>query len=97
MQAQECQTLAQVRDEIDQLNSGILQLLAQRQHYVARAAELKTDVSAVLAPERRAAILQQVAQEAAALGMSSEVAVAVFTAMIDAFIAWETKQFKDLN
>ena len=97
MQAHECTTLAQARTEIDRLNSAILQLLAQRQQYVARVAALKTDVSEVPAPERRAAILQQVAQEATDLGMSPDVALAVFNAMIDAFIAWETKQFKDLH
>ena len=97
MQAHECTTLAQARTEIDRLNSAILQLLAQRQQYVARVAALKTDVSEVPAPERRAAILQQVAQEATDLGMSPDVALAVFNTMIDAFIAWETKQFKDLH
>ena len=74
MQAHECQTLAQARTEIDRLNSEILVLLAQRQHYVERVAALKTDISEVPAPERRAAVLCQVAQEASDLGMSSEVA-----------------------
>ena len=97
MQAHECQTLAQARTEIDRLNSEILVLLAQRQHYVEQVAALKTDISEVPAPERRAAVLRQVAQEASDLGMSSEVAVAVFDAMIEAFIDLETKQFKDLN
>ena len=50
MQAHECQTLAQARTEIDRLNSEILVLLAQRQHYVERVAALKTDISEVPAP-----------------------------------------------
>lgn len=92
--AAKCETLEQVRCEIDALNSQILHCLAQRQRYVERAAALKTNAAAIPAPARQAAILARVRTEAAQLGMSVDVAEAVFRCMIAAFIELEQHEFK---
>lgn len=91
MQADECQNLADVRYQIDLINNSILVLLAKRQKYVERAAQLKKDISEAPAPARRAQIIEKITQEAAQLGLDTNVATAVFNSMIDAFIALEQK------
>lgn len=95
--AADCTDMAQVRTEIDALNSQILQLLAQRQQYVERAATLKTDTNEIAAPNRQAQIMANIRSEAEQLGMSTEVAEAVFASMIAAFIKHEQSKFNNLT
>ena len=53
----ECQSLSQVREEIDRLDEQIVGLLGRRAQYVKVAARFKTSETAVAAPERQAAML----------------------------------------
>lgn len=84
--------LAEIRAHIDAIDGEILALLAQRQEYVAQAGKLKPkhDAAAIAAPERVAQILAARRQQAKAIGLSPDVAEAVWQAMISAFIAYET-------
>lgn len=83
--------LSQVREEIDDLDHQIIQLLARRQACVVRAGELKERGSegAVRDPERVNAVLAAKRQLAQAAGLSPEVAERTWRAMIDAFIDLE--------
>lgn len=51
--AAKCETLEQIRYEIDAIYSQILHCLVQRQRYVERAAALKTNAAAIPAPARK--------------------------------------------
>lgn len=89
---QTAQTLKEIRQAIDGLDGEIIKLLAQRQQLVEQAGRLKPpgDARAVAAPERVAQVLADRRRQAAATGLSPEVAEAVWQAMIDAFIRLET-------
>jgi len=52
MQAEECQSMAEVRQEIDRIDRLMIGLLAERQTYVARAAEIKPSRDVVRDPAR---------------------------------------------
>ena len=84
-------TLAEVRQAIDALDSQLIGLLARRQQLVAQAGRLKPkhDAQAVAAPERVAQVLKARREQAAAVGLSPDVAEAVWPAMIDAFTRFE--------
>lgn len=84
-------TLAEVRQAIDELDSQLIGLLARRQQLVAQAGRLKPkhDTQAVVAPERVARVLKARREQAAAAGLSPDVAEAVWQAMIDAFTRFE--------
>lgn len=84
-------SLEEVRSEIDALDQQLLQLLAKRQQWVHRAGELKPkgDDNAVRAPDRVNAVIAARREAAVEIGLSPEVAEAVWRAMIDAFIAYE--------
>ena len=86
-------TLSEVRNAIDDLDSHLIELLAQRQQLVETAGRLKpqNDARAVAAPERVAQIIAERRSQAAAAGLSPEVAEAVWQAMIAAFIRLETE------
>ena len=82
-------TLAEVRQEIDALDSQLIGLLAQRQQLVAQAGRLKPEHDAQAAPERVAQVLKARREQAAAAGLSPDVAEAVWQAIIAAFIRFE--------
>ena len=54
---EDCASIEDVREAIDGLDRGILDLLGQRARYVAAAARFKTDRQGVRAPERQKAML----------------------------------------
>ena len=85
-------TLPEIRAAIDDLDSRLISLLAQRQTLVEQAGRLKPNngVQSVAAPERVAQIIADRRARAAAAGLSPEVAEAVWQAMIAAFIQLET-------
>ena len=74
-------TLAEVRQVIDALDSQLIGLLARRQQLVAQAGRLKPKHDAQAVAARR--------EQAAAAGLSPDVAEAVWQAMIAAFIRFE--------
>lgn len=82
-------SLAEVRAGIDAIDDRIVQLLAQRQEFVAQAARFKRDAAAVRAPGRRAAMMERLRIRAVEEGVSPEVVARVWTAMIDAFVELE--------
>lgn len=85
------QTLDEVREAIDGLDKGLIELLARRQKLVRQAGRLKpkNDVQAVSAPERVAQVIASRRAYAEKIGLSPEVAEAVWRSMIDAFIKLE--------
>ena len=63
-------TLAEVRQAIDELDSQLIVLLARRQRLVAQVGRLKPkhDMQAVAAPDRVAQVLKARREQAAAAG-----------------------------
>lgn len=80
-----------LRNQIDQIDHQLLVLLAQRQQIVEQIGRLKPAGShaAVKAPERVRQVLLSRQQEAEKLGLSPDVALTVWQAMIEAFTALE--------
>nr|WP_311420237.1 chorismate mutase [Kingella denitrificans] len=87
------QTLTEVRQAIDGLDAELIALLAKRQALVEQAGRLKPrgDAKAVAAPDRVAQVIAARRGQAAAAGLSPDVAEAVWQAMIAAFIRLETE------
>jgi isochorismate pyruvate lyase len=84
-----------VRAEIDAIDDAIIDLLARRQGLVRRAADFKRDADEVRGEDRRRAVMQRLERRAAALGLDGDVVTAVWTAMIDAFVALELRAHAD--
>mgnify|MGYP000987968556 CR=1 FL=1 len=85
----ECNSLAEVRGEIDRIDGLMLALLAERGDYVRQAARFKRDAAEVPAPKRVEAVVARVCEQARALGADPAVAEATWRAMIAAFIQSE--------
>ncbi|MGT2637471.1 chorismate mutase [Streptococcus ratti] len=82
--------IQRLRSQIDQLDHQLLVLLAQRQQIVEQIGRLKPAGShaAVTAPERVKQVLLS-RQQPKELGLSPDVALAVWQAMIESFTALE--------
>lgn len=80
--AEQCQDLECVRNNIDAIDSQIVALLGQRLAYVKRAGQLKPPATSVNDRSREIQILNKVAQQAQALGFSPIIARSVFSTIL---------------
>ena len=89
--------LNDIRSDIDNIDSQLIRLLAQRQILVEKVGRLKPkgDKSAVRANDRVAQVIANRRKEALELGLSPDVAESVWRSMIQAFIALEEKVNKE--
>ena len=92
-----CQTLAEVRDNIDRLDRQIIAAMAERGQYVAEAGRFKADPAAVSVPARVEAIIAKVKGIAAEDGLAPEVAEKSYRAMIAAFEDFERAEWARKN
>ena len=89
--------LNDIRSDIDNIDSQLIRLLAQRQILVEKAGRLKLkgDKDAVEASDRVAQVIANRRKEALEFGLSPDVAESVWRSMIQAFIALEEKVNKE--
>jgi isochorismate pyruvate lyase len=86
-----CETLADVRENIDSIDREIVALLARRGRYVKDAARFKRDAYQVSAPRRQQDVIDKVTALAEREGAYPEVIEAVWRAMMAGFIAREQR------
>jgi len=94
--ASECQTLADVRVEIDRIDEQIVTLLGMRAAYVHAAARFKSSEAAVAAPERLEAMLKTRREWAAREGLSPDFVEKLYREIVAWFIARETEEWKNV-
>jgi len=92
-----CETMADVRRHVDEIDARIVALLAERSGYVAQAARIKQDAGQIHDQARIDFIVDRVKAMAAQRGAPPAVAEATYRAMIDAFIAFERQEFARLR
>ena len=89
----QCETLNEVRQNIDWLDREIVRLMAERGRYVIDATRFKRDAFQVSSPARVEDVITKVRELAADHGLVPEVAEKTYRAMIAAFIADEHTWF----
>ena len=90
----ECQNLADIRTEIDQLDRQVIALLGQRFAYVKAASKFKTSETTVKAPERFQAMLKQRYVWAEEVGLKGEVIEKPYRDLVTHFIEEEMKHWQ---
>ncbi|PZV07894.1 MAG: isochorismate-pyruvate lyase [Leptolyngbya sp.] len=93
----QCQNMADIRAEIDRLDRQVIALLGQRFAYVKAASKFKTSGAAVKAPDRVQAMLQQRRVWAEAEGLNGDAIEALYSDLINHFIAAELKHWQQSN
>lgn len=92
-----CNTLAEVRDNIDRIDRDIVKLMAERQKYVGEAGRFKKDPAAVSAPARVEAIIVKVKALAKDVGLAPDVAEKTYRALIAGFEDYERAEWAARN
>jgi isochorismate pyruvate lyase len=90
--AQNCESMDQVRAEIDRIDDAMLDLVAERFTYVDRAWQLKTDPAEATVPWRIRQVIDKVEARARDRGLPPELAVALWRQMIGWFIQYEEEK-----
>jgi isochorismate pyruvate lyase len=88
-----CETLNDVRREIDRLDRRIVALLAERSGYVGEAARIKKRASQIVDRTRIEEVVAKASGRAEALGADGDTVARIYRAMINAFIAFERRAF----
>jgi isochorismate pyruvate lyase len=88
-----CASMNELREAIDTLDSRLVALLAVRQAYIERAAQLKTGRDQVRDVERIEEVVAKVIAEGRRSGLSAEIAEPVWRTLIEASIRHEFDAF----
>ena len=93
----ECNSIEEVRKNINQIDEEIVKLIAKRDHFVKQAAKFKKDSNDVKAPKRVEEVINKVKNIARLNGGNEELVENVYKAMIESFIKLEMKEFESLK
>lgn len=88
-----CESLEEVRSNIDRIDNEIIRLIAERGTYVAQASAFKKSEDGVKAPDRVEAVIQKVRTKAEEYGADPDMLEALYREMIQRFIEMEMKEF----
>lgn len=89
-----CNSLEEVRENIDRIDTEIIKLIAERGTYVMQASSLKKDEEGVKAPSRVEAVIQKVRERAKEYGANPDMIETLYREMISRFINMEMDEFR---
>ncbi|WP_295419760.1 chorismate mutase [Sulfurovum sp.] len=95
MQAKQCNTLEEARQEIDKLDEEIVKLIAMRNDYIKQIAHFKTNIDEVKAEDRIAEVISRVREQAISLDLSPNLINDLYVRMIDGMVESEIEEFNN--
>ena len=90
-----CNSLEEVRTEIDAIDDKLVDLISERSHLIRQAAAFKNSVDEVKAEDRIDFILQKVRHKAIQSDVSPNMISELFTIMIDEMVETEIAEFRN--
>ena len=94
MKKEKCESLEQVREQIDQLDQQLIDLIATRQFYVDQAVRFKRTTEDAQSPERVQQVIDNVRQKAFDVGTDPDLVERIYREMIQHFIQRELKEIR---
>jgi isochorismate pyruvate lyase len=95
--ANECRTMAEVRDGIDRLDRELVRLIAERQAYIEAAARIKDEETEVRLEWRIEDVVTKVLAAADREGLSKRIAEPVWREMIERCIEHELECWRRMR
>lgn len=92
-----CQTMTDVRTGVDALDAELVALLAKRFAYMAAAARIKTERSAVRDEGRKAEVIDNATQSASQLDVPVALVANFWEDLVEASIAYELDLWDNLR
>jgi isochorismate pyruvate lyase len=93
----ECQSMDEVRVEIDRIDGALVDLIAERFGFVERAWQLKSRPEEAVVPWRIQQVIDRVRARAESKGVSPELAEALWRQMIGWFVQYEEEKLSARN
>ncbi|WP_428408171.1 chorismate mutase [Hyphococcus sp.] len=93
--AADCESMEEVRAEIDRVDRALVDLLAERWTYVDRAWVFKRSAAEASVPWRNRDVIEKVKARAEIAGMPPEMAEALWRLIIGWGIQYEEERLKD--
>ncbi len=90
-----CNTLNEVRTQIDSLDYQIVELISKRSHYIRQAAGFKNSVDEVKAEDRIEFIMQRLRHKAIELEVSPNMITDLYKIMIDEMVETEISELRN--
>lgn len=87
-----CNSLEEVRSNIDRIDNEIIKLIAERTGYVRQVVTFKKNEDEVKAPKRFEEVIRNVREKAAEYGADPDMVEALYREMISRFIDMEMKE-----
>ena len=88
-----CQSLTEVRENMERIDQQIVELIAQRSHFVEQATEFKTSMDEVTDSKRIEANIGRIKNLAKQYNLDESIIEDVYRTMMDAFIKKEVRKF----
>jgi len=92
-----CNTLEEVRTEIDAIDTKLVDLIAERSHLIRQAAAFKNTVEEVKAEDRIEFILQRVRHHAIEQEVNPNMISELFEIMINEMVEMEISEFRNAD
>ena len=95
MEIKNCNTLDEIRTEIDKVDEKIIKLIASRRDYVKQAVKFKDTIDEIKADDRVEDVLNKVRHQALSLSLSPNLIAEIYQRMIDDMVETEIAQFRN--
>jgi len=90
-----CHSLQEVRDEVDRIDTQLVELISERSHLIRQAAGFKESVEEVKAQDRIDDIMQKVRKKAIELNVNPNMISDLFKIMIDEMVETEISELRN--
>ncbi len=90
-----CNTLEELRIEIDKIDDQIVELIGQRNEMIKQASKFKKSVDEIKSDDRLDAVIDRVRHKAVTLGMSPNMMTDIYKIMIDEMVETEISEFRN--
>lgn len=97
LKTEECNSMDELRSEIDQLDQTIVDMLTIRQSYMDQAARIKKSRDLVRDTARVLDVIEKVTAHAKKSGVNPDLISAIYESLIEWSINYEFKKFDQLS
>ena len=95
MEVKKCETLEELRKEVDKVDEKIVELIAVRNDYIKQAAGFKQSVDEIKSDDRIDDVLNHVRHKALMLGVSPNMVADIYRKMIDEMVETEIAELRN--
>lgn len=92
-----CNSLEEVRENIDKIDDSIIRLIAERGNYVVQASAFKKNEEGVKAQNRVDSVIDKARNKAKEYGANPDMVEALYREMISRFVNMELDEFNKSN